>query len=184
MSQGQPAFPPRNAFASSTKLPDRTFNSTTTQPTLAQSAFARRPEQSYASSSQAAPPPQHVFGPGHGRESMERDSNFLAELSVEQRDECNEAVSVSVCCASRVLTFLPVPIVRPRSRQLHNLPRAESCFASAGFQSTQVRIERCAESAWCSNARCCEDARCGIFSCEPTADLAGGLYQGSRSEGA
>ena len=93
MSQGHPAFPQRNAFASSTKLPDRTGYNNTTQQSFSQSAFGRRPEPSYPAPSQAQAAPQYAPAPGAVRPSMEKDNNFLAELSEEQRDECQEAVS-------------------------------------------------------------------------------------------
>jgi hypothetical protein len=109
MSQGHPAFPQqqRNAFATSTKLPDRTAYTTTTntntQPNFSQSAFGRA-QQAYPAQPQAAqyaPVANQMSmqgpsqGQGAGRASLEKENNVLAELSEEQRDECNEAVCPS-----------------------------------------------------------------------------------------
>ncbi|OAP59693.1 hypothetical protein AYL99_06991 [Fonsecaea erecta] len=95
MSQGNPAFPGRNLYASSSKLPDRTAQkpgTTVSSQQYSQSAFGRRPEPQYPFGQSAAPQPQH--GALGGRQSMEKESNALGELSDEQRDEINEAFSL------------------------------------------------------------------------------------------
>ena len=97
MSQGHPAYAQRNAFATSSKLPDRTYASAATdtaaQPKFTRSAYARRPDPSH----QTGPPKQFApqYGPAAGpsRQSMEKESNVVAELTDDQRDEINEAVS-------------------------------------------------------------------------------------------
>ncbi|EXJ65714.1 uncharacterized protein A1O5_11242 [Cladophialophora psammophila CBS 110553] len=95
MSQGNPTFPGRNLYASSSKLPDRTTQKpgiTLPSQQYSQSTFGRRPEQQYQLAQTAAPQPQH--GVLAGRQSMEKESNALGELSEEQRDEINEAFSL------------------------------------------------------------------------------------------
>ena len=91
MSQGNPAFPGRNIYASSSKLPDRTAQkSGTNAPSqqYTQSTFGRRPEAAYQFGQSTAPLQQQQ----HGRQSMEKEPNALSELSEEQRDEINESV--------------------------------------------------------------------------------------------
>ncbi|KIW90192.1 uncharacterized protein Z519_08835 [Cladophialophora bantiana CBS 173.52] len=95
MSQGNPTFPGRNLYASSSKLPDRTAQKpgiTLPSQQYPQSTFGRRSEQQYQLGQTAAPQPQH--GVLAGRQSMEKESNALGELSEEQRDEINEAFSL------------------------------------------------------------------------------------------
>lgn len=94
MSQALPGFNGRNTFAPSSKLPDRTGFGTSTNPqTFAQSAFARRPDTTYQFP-QASIPPQHGPLPIGGRQTMEKETSALNDLSEEQREEINEAVGV------------------------------------------------------------------------------------------
>lgn len=89
MSQANPAFPGRNVYASSSKLPDRTAlkaGSAAAQP-YSQSSLGRRPDQPYQFG-QSTATQQH----GGSRPNMEKEPNALSELSEEQRDEINEAV--------------------------------------------------------------------------------------------
>jgi hypothetical protein len=91
MSQGHPAYGARNAFASSSKLPDRTYTTTTTDTTaqnnFARSAYSRRPEPSHR--------PQAQFAPQYGqpRSTMDKEEDAQFEITDEQRDEILEAVS-------------------------------------------------------------------------------------------
>jgi hypothetical protein len=106
MSQGNPAFPGRNVYASSSKLPDRTAQrpgATAPSQQYTQSTFGRRPEQAYQYTQPTAPPLPHAM-PGPGRQSTEKEPSALSELSEEQRDEINESVSLP-CPMYR----LPVP---------------------------------------------------------------------------
>ncbi|KAJ9608643.1 Calcium-binding component of the spindle pole body (SPB) half-bridge [Cladophialophora chaetospira] len=92
MSQGNPAFPGRNVYASSSKLPDRTAQKAgTNAPSqqYTQSTFGRRPEPAYQYGQTTAGSQQQ-----HGRQSMEKEPNALSELSEEQRDEINESFSL------------------------------------------------------------------------------------------
>ena len=92
MSQGNPSFPGRNVYASSSKLPDRTALKTgsgAAQP-YTESSLGRRPNQPYQFGQSTAAQQQH--GALGGRQSMEKEPNALSELSEEQRDEINEAV--------------------------------------------------------------------------------------------
>ncbi|KIX06320.1 uncharacterized protein Z518_04295 [Rhinocladiella mackenziei CBS 650.93] len=95
MSQANPSFPTRNVYASSSKLPDRPAPKSGAalppQP-YAQSTFGRRPEQPYQFGQSTATQQQH--GALGGRQSMEKESNALSELSEEQKDEINEAFSL------------------------------------------------------------------------------------------
>ncbi|KIW72710.1 hypothetical protein PV04_00886 [Phialophora macrospora] len=96
MSQGNPAFPGRNVYASSSKLPDRTAQrpgATAPPQQYTQSTFGRRPEQAYQYAQSTAPPQPHAI-PGPGRQSIEKEPNALSELSEEQRDEINESFSL------------------------------------------------------------------------------------------
>ncbi len=92
MSQGNPAFPGRNVYASSSKLPDRPAQKSGTNNVpsqqYTQSNFGRRPEPAYQFGQSAAPPQQQQ----QGRHSLEKEPNALSELSEEQRDEINESV--------------------------------------------------------------------------------------------
>ncbi|EXJ64763.1 hypothetical protein A1O7_01101 [Cladophialophora yegresii CBS 114405] len=108
MSQGNlAAFPGRNVYASSSKLPDRTAQrpGTVGAPAPAppqpqhntQSTFGRRPDTQ--TTYQYAPPlhqqAQAHAMPGAGRQSTtEKEPNALSELSEEQRDEINESFSL------------------------------------------------------------------------------------------
>ena len=96
MSQGNPPFPSRNVYAaSSSKLPDRTgVKPGTTNPPQAysQSQFGRRPDQPYQFGQSTATQQQQQQRALGGRQTMEKESNALSELSEEQRDEINEAV--------------------------------------------------------------------------------------------
>lgn len=96
MSQGNQPFPGRPVYASSSKLPDRTALKPGAAPppqAYSQSTFGRRPEQSYQFGQSTAAQQQH--GPLGARQSMEKESNALSELSEEQRDEINEAVGTA-----------------------------------------------------------------------------------------
>jgi hypothetical protein len=94
-AQAQPSFPPRNTFATSTKLPDRTGLN---QP-FGQSAL-NNPIQSFGQTIPRRSDPQTQFGQtqqapqqqGRQQQQQERPRNYLAELSEEQREEINEAV--------------------------------------------------------------------------------------------
>lgn len=108
-AQAHPSFPPRNTFATSTKLPDRAG----LNPPFGQSALnnpiqsfgqtipRRNDPQTQFGQTQAAPqPPQHAQ---QGRQQQqEKPRNYLAELSEEQREEVNEAV-----CRSATITLSP-----------------------------------------------------------------------------
>lgn len=93
MSQGNPTFPGRNVYASSSKLPDRTAQKPgTTAPAqqYSQSTFGRKTEQSYQFGQPTVP--QQQYGASTARPSMEKEPNALSELSAEQREELVEAV--------------------------------------------------------------------------------------------
>jgi hypothetical protein len=102
MSQGNPSFPGRAVYASSSKLPDRTASkppgAAAVPQTYSQSTFARRPEQPYQFGQSTATQQQH--GALGGRQSMEKEPHALSELSEEQRDEINEAVCAGHSCCS------------------------------------------------------------------------------------
>lgn len=95
-AQGLPSFPPRNNFATSTKLPDRAGlnNPQFGQPAPIQhfgQTIPRRSEgQAQFGQNQSGPqPPQHGQ---QGRPQQEKARNHLNDLSEEQREEINEAV--------------------------------------------------------------------------------------------
>ncbi|KIV80407.1 hypothetical protein PV11_07907 [Exophiala sideris] len=96
MSQGNPSFPGRAVYASSSKLPDRTAakppGAAAAPQTYSQSTFAQRPTQPYQFGQSTATQQQH--GALGGRQSMEKEPHALSELSEEQRDEINEAFSL------------------------------------------------------------------------------------------
>ncbi|EXJ95252.1 hypothetical protein A1O1_00372 [Capronia coronata CBS 617.96] len=122
MSQANPSFPGRNVYASSSKLPDRTAlksgPSAVPQP-YSQSTFGRRPEQPYQFGQSTATQQQH----GANRQSMEKESNALSELSEEQRDEINEAFSLFDLDRDRHLDYHEL---RVAMRSLgFTLPKAE-----------------------------------------------------------
>lgn len=99
MSQANPSFPGRNVYSSSSKLPDRTAlkPGTSVPPqTYSQSTFGRQPGQPYQFGQSTVTQQQH--GALGGRQSMEKESNALSELSEEQRDEINEAVWRQTLC--------------------------------------------------------------------------------------
>ncbi|OCT44237.1 Cell division control protein 31 [Cladophialophora carrionii] len=99
MSQGNPAFPARNVYASSSKLPDRTAQrpgATAPSQQYTQSTFGRRPDHIYQYAQPTAPPvlQQQAHAMPAGRQSTEKEPNALSELSEEQRDEINESFSL------------------------------------------------------------------------------------------
>jgi hypothetical protein len=83
-SAGHPSFPPRNTYASTSKLPDRTALNNNPPP-FGSSSLARRPDQPQPYAQQ--PPP-----PGPAGRPHDKETNALNELSEEQREEINEAV--------------------------------------------------------------------------------------------
>lgn len=103
MSQGHPAYPQqRNAFATSSKLPDRTYTTApvdnTSQQKFARSAYSRRPDQTHPARGQAQYAPQYGQQQqpvGQTRHNMEKEAeNNVAILTDDQRDEITEAVSL------------------------------------------------------------------------------------------
>ncbi|RMD41788.1 hypothetical protein DV735_g3302, partial [Chaetothyriales sp. CBS 134920] len=154
---------PRNVFATSTKLPDRTAYTTTTQQSFAQSAYGRRPDQpSYAVATQVPPPPQQQHGPAATtmppRHSMEKEPSALSELTEEQRDECQEAFQLfdldrdkflsyhELRVAMRALGFnLPKPEIAQMLRA-HGTPVPSSVKTSesAPYHVSQLQISQAA----------------------------------------
>ncbi|ETN43210.1 uncharacterized protein HMPREF1541_02369 [Cyphellophora europaea CBS 101466] len=124
MSQGHPAYPQRNAFATSSKLPDRTFSSagTATQPQFARSAYSRRPEYAPGPGAQSAP--QY----GQPRQtSMEKEQDIYSSLPDDQRDEIQEAFTLFDLDNDKYLSFqemrvafraLGFKIPRPELKQM------------------------------------------------------------------
>jgi hypothetical protein len=113
MSQNTAAYPGRSIYASSSKLPDRPAQKTgTTVPSqqYTQSNVGRRPEQSYQFAQSTVPQQQHGQG---GRQTMEKETNALAELTEEQRDEINEAVRGLVPLATLSANLETVLSIRP-----------------------------------------------------------------------
>lgn len=135
MAQATPAFPGRNVYASSSKLPDRTAlkpGSAAAQQ-YTQSSLGRRPDQPYQFGQSTATQQHGGLG---ARSSMEKEPNALSELSEEQRDEINEAVMRAspllfyhMADANQKTVFL----VRPRSRSSSRLPRTSGCLAILGI---------------------------------------------------
>ncbi|RMZ90804.1 hypothetical protein DV736_g1965, partial [Chaetothyriales sp. CBS 134916] len=158
MSQGHGGFPQRNVFATSTKLPDRSNYTTTTQQSFAQSAYGRRPEEPYAVATQAPQLVQHGTAAAPARHSMEKEPSALSELTEEQRDECQEAFQLfdldrdkflsyhELRVAMRALGFnLPKPEIAQMLRA-HGTPVPTSVKTSenAPYHVSQLQISQAA----------------------------------------
>ncbi|OAL31348.1 hypothetical protein AYO20_08258 [Fonsecaea nubica] len=141
-----PSFPGRNLYASSSKLPDRTAQKAgTTVPSqqYPQSTFGRRPEQQYQFGQSIAP--QH--GALGGRQSMEKESNALSELSEEQRDEINEAVCTEIILhllyVTNYLQFSLFDLDRDRHLDYHEVRVA---MRSLGFSMPKPEVAQIMQS--------------------------------------
>lgn len=85
-----PSFPPRTVYGGSGKLPDRTAINNNPVP-FGQSSMSKRTEPQPLF--QQHPPIPTVSGPQGNRQNVEKEGNPLNDLSDEQKEEINEAVS-------------------------------------------------------------------------------------------